>query len=203
MVARPALACLKFGGLVNNRPTASRAPEFLTVQRVKGNYRQAPGQIFLFDGCPRDPKTRLVDFRPPSASSGRSSSFDLLGFTHYWGRSRKGRWVIKRKTAKSRFARAVQSINQWCRSHRHDPIDEQHAGLTRRLRGHYAYYGITGNGRALARLQRQTERCWRKWLNRRSNRSGMNWDRFCLVLALYPLPPPRVVHSVYRRAAMR
>ena len=148
-------------------------------------------------------KTRLVDFRPPSASSDRSLSFDLLGFTHYWGRSRKGRWVIKRKTAKSRFARAVQSINQWCRSHRHDPIDEQHAGLTRRLRGHYAYYGITGNGRALARLQRQTERCWRKWLNRRSNRSGMNWDRFCLVLALYPLPPPRVVHSVYRRAAMR
>lgn len=143
-------------------------------------------------------KTRLVDFRPPSALPDRSSSFDFLGFTHYWGRSRKGRWVIKRKTAKGRLARAVQNINQWCRSHRHDPIGRQHAALVRRLRGHYAYYGITGNGRALARFQRQAERCWRKWLDRRSNRSRMNWDRFRLVLAHYPLPPPRVVHSVYR-----
>ncbi len=143
-------------------------------------------------------KTRLVDFRPPSATSGGHTSFDFLGFTHYWGRSRKGRWVIKRKTAKGRLARAVQNLNQWCRSHRHDPIDRQHAALVRRIRGHYAYYGITGNGRALARLQRQAERCWRKWLHRRSNRSQMNWDRFRLVLARYPLPPPRVVHSVYR-----
>lgn len=143
-------------------------------------------------------KTRLVDFRPPSALSGGHSSFDFLGFTHYWGRSRKGRWVIKRKTAKGRLARALQSINQWCQSHRHAPIGAQHAALVRRIRGHYAYYGITGNGRALARLQRQAERCWRKWLDRRSNRSRMNWDRFRLVLAHYPLPPPRVVHSVYR-----
>lgn len=146
-------------------------------------------------------KTRLVGFRPPRGSSGRSASFDLLGFTHYWGRSRKGRWVIKRKTAKSRLARAVQHVNQWCRSFRHAPIDEQHAALVRRIRGHYAYYGITGNGRALARFQRQVERCWRKWLNRRSNRSRMSWDRFRLVLTRHPLPPPRVVHIVYRQAA--
>ena len=146
-------------------------------------------------------KTRLVGFQPPHGSSGRSTSFDFLGFTHYWGRSRKGRWVIKRKTAKDRLARAVQHINQWCRSFRHAPIDGQHAALVRRIRGHYAYYGITGNGRALARFHRQVERCWRKWLNRRSNRSRMNWDRFGLVLTRYPLPPPRVVHSVYRQAA--
>ena len=90
-------------------------------------------------------KTRLVDFRSPPR---RGRSFALLGFTHFWGRSRKGRWIVQRKTAKDRFTRSLREIGQWCRAHRHWPVAAQQAALRRRLQGHYAYYGITGNARA-------------------------------------------------------
>ncbi len=150
-------------------------------------------------------KTRLVDFRSPPRSGGggsqRERSFALLGFTHFWGRSRKGRWVVKRKTAKDRFTRALRAIGQWCRAHRHWPVAAQQAALGRKLQGHYAYYGITGNGRALARFHYEVRRLWRKWLNRRSWHGRMTWEKFVRLATRYPFPQPRVVHSVYRRAA--
>jgi group II intron reverse transcriptase/maturase len=150
-------------------------------------------------------KTRLVDFRSPPRrgqdGSQRERSFALLGFTHFWGRSRKGRWVVQRKTAKDRFTRALRDIGQWCRAHRHWPVAAQQAALWRKLKGHYAYYGITGNGRALGRFLYEVQRLWRKWLHRRSWRGRMTWEKFVRLAERYPLPPPRVVHSVYRRAA--
>jgi RNA-directed DNA polymerase len=142
-------------------------------------------------------KTRLVEFRPNSTGGG---NFDLLGFRHLWAKSRKGRWMVKRRTASSRFTRALRTINMWCRSHRHDPVKEQHRSLWRKLQGHYAYYGITGNGLSLTDFKHQAERVWRKWLARRNNR-GMSWERFVQLLKRYPLPQARVVHSVYRLAA--
>ena len=145
-------------------------------------------------------KTRVVDFHRPSWSSKpvKGQSFDMLGFTHYWGRSRKGRWVVKRKTASGRLSRAVKRIGQWCRAHRHDSVAEQHKKLNQKLRGHYGYYGVTGNARALGRFHRMVERLWRKWLNRRSRKAHMIWEKFKHLLRHYPLAPPRVVHSVYR-----
>ena len=147
-------------------------------------------------------KTRMVEFCRPSKSkrggSQRERSFAMLGFTHYWGRSRKGRWVVKRKTAKDRLSRALRGIGRWCRSHRHWKPREQWAALSRKLRGHYAYYGITGNAPALHRFRYEVERLWRKWLGRRSWSGRMSWERFKRLLENYPLPPVRVVHSVYR-----
>ena len=147
-------------------------------------------------------KTRMVEFCRPSKSkrggSQRECSFAMLGFTHYWGRSRKGRWVVKRKTAKDRFSRALRGIGQWCRKHRHWKVRDQHAVLSRKLRGHYAYYGITGNSPALRRLRTEAGRKWCKWLGRRSWSGRMTWDRFTRLLKTYPLPPARVVHNVYR-----
>lgn len=98
-----------------------------------------------------------------------------------------------------RFGRALKRVVQWCRLNRHRPVSEQQAALNLKLRGHYAYFGITGNSAALSRFRREVERAWRKWLNRRSHHAGMNWDRFPRILARYPLAPPRVVHSVYAR----
>ena len=150
-------------------------------------------------------KTRLVDCRSPprAGQSGtqRDRSFALLGFTHFWGRSRKGRWVVQRQTAKERFTRALRRVGEWCRVHRHRPVREQHASLSRKLNGHYAYYGITGNARALSRFHHEVRRLWCKWLGRRSWHAGMNWEKFARLSARYRLPPPRVVHSVYRYAA--
>jgi len=152
-------------------------------------------------------KTRLVEFRRPGRRGGvhgaghTGQCFDILGFTHFWARSRNGRWIVKRKTAKNRFGRAVKRLAQWCREHRHAPLAEQHEALNRKLRGHYAYFGVTGNARALSRYLRLAERAWRKWLNRRNHRAHMQWPRFKQLLQRYPLLPPRVVHTIYPRAA--
>lgn len=146
-------------------------------------------------------KTRLVSFRRPDdrdSSSGRPGTFDLLGFTHYWGRSRRGEWVVKRKTASSRLTRSLRSIGEWCRKHMHWPLPEQHETLRAKVRGHYAYYGITGNHKSLSTFLLQVHRRWRYWLSRRNRERPMNWDRFNLLLERYPLPAPVVVHPVYR-----
>ena len=154
-------------------------------------------------------KTRLVDFRRPvrgppprkGEPAGRSGTFDLLGFTHFWGLSRKGNWVVKRKTASSRFSRTMRSIGAWCRTNRDRPMKEQHRILSLKLRGHDGYYGITGNSSALARLRYEVERVWRKWLGRRSREARLNWEEMGRILRAFPLPPPRAVHSVLARAA--
>jgi len=148
-------------------------------------------------------KTRLIPFRRPpfqaddGGNDGPSGpgTFDLLGFTHYWGRTRRGGWAVMRKTASKRLSRAVRSIAQWCRSHRHSPVCDQHAKLTQKMRGHYAYYGITGNARALHWFLWAVSRAWRKWLDRRNRQREMTWPRFNRLLKRYPLPPPRIVHS--------
>jgi len=150
-------------------------------------------------------KTRLVPFqRPPHTDTSatasermRPGSFDLLGFTHFWGRSRRGFWVVKRKTAQGRLSRALKMIAQWCRFNRHRPISEQHQTLSQKLRGHFAYFGITGNSQALGRFRNAVERLWRGWLSRR--RCGFfSWAAFARLLERYPLPPALAVHSVCR-----
>jgi len=149
-------------------------------------------------------KTRLVRFtKPPFTSSGKddrgSETFDLLGFTHYWKRGyRHGGWVVGRKTAKSRMTRAIRKVSEWCRMNRHGQIAEQFSGLVLKLRGHYQYYGLTGNGRALRRFYNAVQREWHRWLNRRSQQHRMTWERFGRLLQHYVLPQPVVVHSVYR-----
>jgi RNA-directed DNA polymerase len=146
-------------------------------------------------------KTRLLPFRRPSSPAGgkQPGSFDLLGFTHFWAKSRKGPWVLKRKTMSTRLSRALRDIASWCRAHRHREIAEQHAALSRKLRGHDAYYGITGNSRALAVLRHWTRRIWKKWLGRRSNRPW-TWDKMERLLARFPLPPARAIHSTLLRS---
>ena len=151
-------------------------------------------------------KTRRVPFRKPQGArkgpdSGGSGTFDFLGFTHFWARSRKGNWVLMRKTAASRFTRAVRTIAQWCRAHRHDPIEEQHRVLCQKLQGHAGYYGITGNSPALARFRHEVLWTWRKWLlrRRRAWRARAGW--FSRLLKRYPVPYLRAVHSVYRGVA--
>ncbi len=147
-------------------------------------------------------KTKLVRFqRPIWGSKGPRSkdreSFEFLGFTHYWGQGRKkGSWVLKRKTASNRLTRSLSRIRVWCCKHRHKPVAWQWAMLTRKLKGHYAFYGITGNYRSLNSFQRQVTREWRKWRNRRSQKASMPWERFILLLGVYPMPRPRIVHVI-------
>lgn len=142
-------------------------------------------------------KTKLVDFKRPSNGGNGPTSFDLLGFTHFWGKSRRGNWVVQRKTAKDRFSRALKTMTQWCKGNRHLPVRLQHRMLCLKLVGHNQYYGITGNYLAISRFCHAVLKAWRKWLGRRSHRARMTWERFSLLLQRYPLPRPRIVHSIY------
>jgi len=153
-------------------------------------------------------KTRLIDFRKPwgtepsdSSAPPRRRSFDLLGFTHFWAMSRRGFWVIKRKTATDRLSRAITRIGRWCREHRHMPVSDQQRELALKLRGHYAYYGMTGNARMLEQFLRAVTRRWQYWLNRRSQQRKWTWERFTRLLRARPLPPASPVHSVLRHVA--
>jgi len=149
-------------------------------------------------------KSRVLDFRRPQPrqQAGKGGeSFQFLGFTHHWGRSRKGRWVVQRKTASKRMSRALKAVAQWCRQTRHWSLVEQHQGLSRKLRGHFAYYGITGNARALSRFRKQVVETWFKWLNRRGGQRRWTWERYARALRAVPLPDAIVVHSVLRHAA--
>lgn len=147
-------------------------------------------QVIRFLKPPRDGSL------PPRDQGPRS--FDLLGFTHFWARSQKGNWVVKRKTMRQRLTRALKAASAWCRANRHEPVEVQSVGLGRKLRGHYEYYGITGNSPSLARFYRWTTRIWRGWLNRRSDRAGMTWECFRRLLERHPLPQPITKHSVCR-----
>jgi hypothetical protein len=144
-------------------------------------------------------KTQLIAFTRPSRRAHRPTqdgqTFDLLGFTHYWGRSRHGAWVIKRKTAKDRLRRSLRSVDTWCRDHRHWPVAAQWAALSRKLEGHYRYYGVPGNIQGLRCVWSATQRSWRYWLARRSQHGRMPWARFRGLLTRYPLPPPRLLAS--------
>lgn len=150
-------------------------------------------------------KTRMVPFLHPMRSmkegrENRAGTFDILGFTHYWARSRKGYWVIKRKTMKSRLSRALRSISKWMREHMHDPIRLQHKTLSLKLRGHYAYYGITGNARALSSFRFWVTRRWRHWLSRRGSRP-LSWEKMERIFETFPLPEAGSIHSVIRSPA--
>jgi hypothetical protein len=166
-------------------------------------------------------KTRLVYFGRPGkhtdTDNGSSKdddnenkkgpkcrSFDFLGFTHYWGKSLKGKWVVRRKTSGKKFREKVRKINGWCKKHRHDPIEYQHKKLSQKLKRHYAYYGITGNMRGMQRYLDKVKRIWKKWLCRRSGKTKLNWEKFNIFLTQRcPLPPVKVVHSIYAKRAAK
>jgi group II intron reverse transcriptase/maturase len=141
-------------------------------------------------------KTRLLHFRPRAGKTDGgpgSESFDFLGFRHVWARTRTGSWVVMRKTAASRFA-DLKRLAQW-RGQPPSAGGVTHEQLTRKLRGHAAYFGIRGNSGALGRMRYEAERLWRKWLARRGHRSRLNWARFTLLARRYPLPTLRVIHA--------
>ena len=143
-------------------------------------------------------KTRYVDFRPKCPHGHDADmTFDFLGFTHVWGRSRRGKTVVRQITAKSRFARAVKAVHDWCKRNRHMPIQQQRARLARVIRGHCNYYGLTGNGKRLGGFRRQVIRIWRKWLSRRHRAGRLNWARMNELLKRHPLPQAKVMRSIY------
>lgn len=149
-------------------------------------------------------KTKLVFFCRPSrggkkpARENRPGTFGFLGFTHYWGKTRNGYWIVQRKTDRKRLKRKLGEIREWCRKNRHQKVKEQHATLSAKLKGHYGYYGVTGNMRSVVKFYRGLLWHWYSWLRRRSQRRHLTWEAFRRKLRANPLPTPCLPKSVYR-----
>jgi group II intron reverse transcriptase/maturase len=148
--------------------------------------------------CLHPDKTRFVDFRFKRPDGNRhpetdGTAFNFLGFTHVWGMSRNGKNVVRQVTAKDRYARALSTVSKWCRENRGISIVAQHAHLSRMVRGHYAYYAISGNSRRIRWYLHQVERIWKKWLSRRGGGAFL-WSRLRQYLDRHPLPKARIIH---------
>ena len=140
-------------------------------------------------------KTRIVDFRHPWKSEPKPQTFDFLGFTHYWAKTRGGGYAVKRKTKSKKFRAALANVWDWCKKNRHEPMVLQHRQLSAKVRGHYAYYGIRGNSRALGRFLTEVRRTWHYWLNHRSRERHDGARLWKLLTEHFSLPPVRIVHA--------
>ena len=145
-------------------------------------------------------KTRLVDLRPPNGGNGTGGgTFDFLGFTLLRQRTRYGKWMLCCRTRRRSLRRFLGGVAEWCRRHRHLPVKDQHLTLSRKLVGHYNYFGVNGNLDALRRVLFGVTRTWRKWLHRRSQNARMYWKRFHAVLNALPLPSPKITVQIWGR----
>jgi len=144
-------------------------------------------------------KTTLIRFRKPGDKETKSGTgngtFNFLGFTHFWARTRRGYWVIKRKTKRKKMRQFMHEIWVWCKDHLHYNIWEQHTKLCEKLRGWYEYYGIRGNYKCLEVVYEHTERAWKRWLSRRSHKGKVTWEKFEQMRKIMPLPKPKIYHN--------
>ncbi len=168
------------------------------------NIKHALQERFAKFGLELHPdKTSVISFGKYEQQNARrhdrkANTFNFLGFTHYCGKSRKGKFIVGRKTSQKKFRKKCHEMNEWLRKIRnHKKVKEWWPTLIAKLRGHYQYYGISGNMRALERFYFVTIRLVRKWLNRRSQRKSFSWVGFSKYLKHYPLPLPRITCNLY------
>lgn len=156
--------------------------------------RVLPKRLGKFGVCLNREKTRLLAFGKQQAWQAFREgtplpTFDYLGFTHYWGRSRTGKARLKRKTSKKRLRRALVEINAWLRQERNArKLPDLWQAVAGKIRGHLTYFGVTDNSHALKQFRMAVRRLLFKWLNRRSQRRSFTWAGFLRYEARYPLP---------------
>jgi len=148
-------------------------------------------------------KTRVISFgryerENARRQNRRANTFDFLGFTHYCDRSRRGKFIVGRKTSRKKFRKKCQEMNEWLKSERNaDKAKHWWPIFAAKLRGHYQYYGVSGNARSLWKFYWIVIRLVFRWLNRCSQRLSFDWEGFKRYLNRYPLPKPRIVHNIY------
>ena len=128
----------------------------------------------------------------------KANTFDFLGFTHYCGKSRRGHFKVGRKTSAKKFRAKIKALNLWFKSIRNTiATKDWWKLLSAKLRGHYEYYGVSENYRSIYKFYKLAVRLAKKWMNRRSQKKSMNWEKMTKYLMLYPLPKPRIRHNFY------
>lgn len=149
-------------------------------------------------------KTRVTEFgrfareRRAERGKGKPETFTFLGFTNYCDTTRKGMFVVRHKTSGKKYRESVKRLKEWMRSMKNmRPLPDLWNTLSLKLRGHYQYYGVSGNTRKLQSFYLEAERLAFKWLNRRSQKKSWNWEQFHRYLERYPLPQPKIDYALY------
>jgi group II intron reverse transcriptase/maturase len=188
------------------------ADDFVCLVQSQGDAQtmlQALRERFAqFDLALHPEKTRVISFgryerqnaqrQNAQRQKRKANTFDFLGFTHFCGASRRGKFIVGRQTSRKKFRKKCQELRVWLKAVRNRlPVQEWWPVLRAKLRGHYQYYGVSGNMRGITRFYRHTLRQTLKWLNRRSQRKSFSWEGFLAYLGHYPLPTPRIVYNLY------
>lgn len=144
-------------------------------------------------------KTKMVSFSKSQHRAGNLQGiFDFLGFTFYWGKSRKGAGIVKVKTSKKRLRDKLKKVNDWLRVNRNKhQMKELWKIINSKVRGHIQYYGVSFNIDEVNKFLHEVSRLSYKWLNRRSQRKSFNWDSFQLFYQRNPLPKARICHALF------
>jgi hypothetical protein len=142
-------------------------------------------------------KTRLISFgRFAKEKQKKPPTFDFLGITHYCATGRDGKFKVGRQTSRKKFNLKVKEMNAWLKKIRNFlPLEQIWTTLKQKLRGHFQYFGITGNFRKIANYYHHVNKLVFKWLNRRSQRKSFTWPEFVKYRSKYPLPQPKIYHS--------
>ncbi|UMZ73039.1 group II intron reverse transcriptase/maturase [Natranaerofaba carboxydovora] len=147
-------------------------------------------------------KTKIITFgRFAEEKCGREGrkkpeTFDFLGFTHYCSKSQRGKFRVKRRTSRKKYKTALLNMKEWIRNNRTTPTPKLMKELNAKLRGHYQFYGITDNSR-ISNFNNDTKLLLFKWLNRRSQKSSFDWDKFNLFLTKHEVLKPKVYVNIY------
>jgi hypothetical protein len=145
-------------------------------------------------------KTRVLEFGRFASQDrvrrglAKPETFDFLGFTHIVGLGLQGKFQLRRRTSRKKSRAKLARLAEECRHRRHHQVAEQHAWLCQVLNGHFRYYGVPTNGRALRQFGHHVARIWHRSLQRRSQRgrwTRAQWKRFA---QRFPLPTPRIHH---------
>ena len=150
-------------------------------------------------------KTRVVKFGRFAAQNarergGKAETFDFLGLTHYCGTTKDGKgFRMKRVTARKKFTAKLRVFKERLKKARTMKTKELFETVKAKLRGHYAYYGVTDNLPGIKRFSMEVDKLLFKWLNRRGKRGCLNWEEFALMLKRYPLPQPRIKVNMFVR----
>jgi len=151
-------------------------------------------------------KTRVVEFgrfavQNARESGSRAETFDFLGFTHYCGTRKNGKgFRMKRVTSRKKFTAKLRAFKEWLKKARTMKTKELWDTAKAKLRGHYAYYGVTDNSPGISRFGHEVKKLLFKWLNRRGKRGSINWQKFGEMLKLFPLPAPRITVSMFEHS---
>jgi len=148
-------------------------------------------------------KTKILEFGPLAALKAKArgekpQTFDFLGLTHFCSRTRDGkRFRMKRKTSRKKFKAKLLAFKEWLKESRTLPTPELMKTAAAKLRGHFAYYGVTDNSEGIGQFNHEARKLLVKWLNRRGKSGCLTWEKFKKLLEKYPLPKPRIMVNLF------